>query len=54
MGVDGVQLIQFNSSLTRRQGNVFFFCPVCLSVFLSVFHENLWKDIGQKSQWVLS
>lgn len=53
MGVDGVQLIQFISSLTRRQSNGFF-CPVCLSVFLSVFHENLWKDIGQKSQWVLS
>lgn len=42
--LDGVQLIQFISSLTG--GDKTMFLP-CLSIFLSVFHENSWKDTGQ-------
>lgn len=53
VGPDGVQLIQFISSLIGGNKTHVFVLFVCL-IFPSVFHENSRKNIRQKSQLVSS
>lgn len=53
VGPDGVQLIQFISSLIGGNKTHVFVLFVCLT-FPSVFHENSRKNIRQKSQLVSS